>query len=152
MTEKDWLGATDVGALIDWVEDHASVRQFSLLRCSQGRRLGALLTPDLARALDARERAADGHDDPPATVALIDDEAVRTRRRAERAGQEADEAVRTWRAACGDDEPEYPSSPLFTGAEYLRARQAQEEAAAATGAVEAVGAVFLGPVGGASPG
>jgi hypothetical protein len=140
MTEAEWLAGDDLAALTRWVEARATPRQRALIDVAQARRLGPLITPDLARVLDARDRLADGQ----ATEAdlrpflhVLDEAAARARRTLDRADQEYAEAVRS-RPGGDADEGSYPTVWLITGAEILRAQQAQQQGMAGAAAVEAV--------------
>jgi hypothetical protein len=147
MTEAEWLAGTDIDAMIGWAGPHASERHLVLACCAQCRRLGSLLAPRLAEVLNARERQAH----PPVTADLgtvradIDNERDRTHRQRERASRDTHEAMRAAREECNPDRITYPTAPLFRGAEELKASQAQEDATAAMGAVEAIEVVVFGP-------
>ena len=145
MTEAEWHQTDDPLAMNRWVEAHADPRRRSLVQVALCRRLGPLVTPDLGGVLDVRERVADA----PATEAelgplldMLDETAAKARRKLDRADDEYERALREQRGDRSDSP--YPTAALIAGAEALRARQAQQEAVAASVAIEMVRVAAFG--------
>jgi hypothetical protein len=145
MTEAEWLQVDDPAELIRWAEAYADPQKRALVQVALCRRLGPLITPDLARVLDLRERVADGlaaEAELRPFLDVLDEAAAKARRKLDRAD---DEYERAWHDRRDSEaEPPYPTMPLITGAEAFRARQGQQEAAAAVIAIEMVRVAAFG--------
>jgi hypothetical protein len=140
MTENDWLDGTDPAPLRRWVEVHATPRKRVLADVAQCRRLGPLIDPDLGRVVELLEQFADGRAalaDVERCGPVLADLAGRARERWQRADRDLTVAARAWEDACHSHSEAAPTAPLFTGAEWLRARAARLEAATRSAAVQA---------------